>query len=77
MRYRMPKLTLILLSAVLLCAAQVDRTPFEIVSFKIVSYYNPLLERSAPMDAGGRELERTKRRWQSGRARIRLWAWVC
>ncbi len=33
--------------------------PCEIVSFKIVSYYNPLLERGAPMDAGGRELERT------------------
>ena len=38
---------------------QSDHAPFEIVSFKIVSYYNPLLERSAPMDAGGRELERT------------------
>ena len=40
-------------------ATQSARLPVEIVSFKIVSYYNPLLERSAPMDAGGRELERT------------------
>ncbi len=50
---------LISASSVVLCQSANDRPLFEIVSFKIVSYYNPLLERSAPMDAGGRELERT------------------
>src|SRR5262245_161004 len=38
-------------------AAQI--TPFEILSFKIVSYYNPLLERSGVTGADTRELPRT------------------
>jgi hypothetical protein len=43
----------------LIGAAPITPPPFEIVSFKIVSYYNPLLDRGAPMDASARETERT------------------
>ena len=55
------KLLFLLASAATLGLAQTDRplAPFEILSFKIVSYYNPLLEASAPTGADNRDLPRT------------------